>query len=133
MLLLIALTVVGCSVFDPRSSTGPSDACASTGCAVLLHTSERLRPGEACPMRRIGGFLAADATYGLGVRDRAGEFAGVVWPFGYSARREANGIVLLDRSGVIVAREGDLVAMAGTVTADLVQHPCFEPELEVVE
>lgn len=83
-------------------------------------------------MRRIGGFLAADATFGLGVRDREGNFTGVVWPFGYSARRDANGTVLVDRLGRTLAREGDLVAMAGSVGIDLVQYPCFEPELEIV-
>ncbi len=84
-------------------------------------------------MRRIGGFLATNDAFGLGVLDRQGKFAGVIWPFGFSARREPGAVVLVDRSGRIVARQGDLVVMAGTVGEDGVQVPCFEADLEVLE
>lgn len=80
---------------------------------------------------RIGGVLTADATWGLGLKSYS-TVDGVLWPFGYSARREPGGIVLLDRSGRIVAREGERIAMAGFQSDDRVNHPCFEPDIELV-
>ncbi len=77
------------------------------------------------------GFLNADATSGLALRGN-GAFRGVFWPFGYPARRESGGIVLIDRSDRIVAREGDQVVMGGAIGEDGVGYPCDPLDLEIV-
>lgn len=81
----------------------------------------------------IIGVLAPEPTYGLGPSNEAGQVVGVIWPFGYSARRDAEGTVLFDRLGRALAREGDRVRMAGWVDSrDGVAHPCAPPGLEVI-
>jgi hypothetical protein len=40
----------------------------------------------------------------------------VLWPHGYTARREAGGLVLYDAGGSVVAREGDVVSIGGGET-----------------
>jgi hypothetical protein len=44
-----------------------------------------------------------------------GERMPVVWPPGYGARFDAGGIELVDESGVVVAHDGDAVALGGGV------------------
>ena len=93
-------------------------------------------PGARCPPRpnhpRPSGVLTADPTYGLGLW-RNGAVRGILWPHGYSARYELGGIVLINPSGRIVAREGDDVVMAGFTSDDRISHPCNEPNgVEVV-
>lgn len=125
-LALLALAVTGCSVFpSPEPSPRPGEA-------VPLLTQPSPQPGEACAAGRIGGVLTADPTYGLGLSSD-GAVRGVIWPHGYSARHEPGGIVLIDRLGQIVAREGDRIVMGGFMSDDHVNHPCYSPNLEVVE
>lgn len=81
----------------------------------------------------IIGVLAPEPTYGLGLRNEARQFVGVIWPFGYSARRDEAGTILFDRLGRALAREGDTVQMAGWIDdRDDAVHPCASPELEVI-
>lgn len=63
-------------------------------------------------MARMGGTLVADPSFGLALQND-GYRDGVVWPYGYSARRESGVIVLLGPSGAVVAREGDRIRAAG--------------------
>jgi hypothetical protein len=87
--------------------------CASAPIGpVAINTSA---PSTICEAARVGGVLAYDATYGLGFKggDRVHV---VVWPNGYSARREQDGVVvLIDPSGRVVAREGDTIVAAGAI------------------
>ncbi len=124
-LAFLALAVTGCTV-SPTADPSPSP-----GEAVSLQTQPSPAPGEACAAARLGGVLTADPTYGLGLR-RGDTVHGVLWPYGYSARYEPGGIVLIDRTGRIVAREGDQIAMGGFMSDDGVNHPCYTPYLEVV-
>lgn len=123
-LAIVAQVIVGCTA----SASGA--ACATSGCPVPLLTQPTPHPGQACEASRIGGLLIANDVYGLAIMGDGG-FKGVIWPNGYSARRDPGGIVLLDRSGKIVAREGDRIAMAGVETEDHVQHPCYDPDLTI--
>lgn len=90
------------------------------------------QPGELCAQARLGGWLAPDPQYGLGLRDESGRIHGVVWPYGYSMGRDSVGVFLVDRGGEVVARVGDRIAMAGNMSeADQVNHPCYDPSIEV--
>jgi hypothetical protein len=91
-------------------------------------------PSNVCALAAVGGVLAFDTTYGLGFK--SGESVRVVvWPYGYSARRESDGVVvLIDPSGRVVAREGDHLAAAGAfgdtatfVMCDLEVNPSPDP------
>jgi hypothetical protein len=71
------------------------------------------------------GTLVASPQSGLAIR--GGEEATVTeveWPFGYTARREVTGLVLVDSAGTAVAREGDVIQMGGGSGADGVFHAC---------
>jgi hypothetical protein len=61
----------------------------------------------------IEGVLVADARWGVAIRDRGGGLHMVRWPFGYSARSTATGVVLLDGGNSIVAREGEQIQIGG--------------------
>ena len=89
-------------------------------------------PNSICEAAFIGGVLVPDPTNGLGLRGETHGVASVVWPFGYSARRESSGIALLDRSGQIVAREGETISMVGAWGNDGTAYPCDQPDLKIV-
>jgi hypothetical protein len=81
----------------------------------------------------ITGILTVEPTTGLGVRYGSGQVGGAVWPFGYWALRDQDGVVLHDRQGHLVAREGDRIRMSGWIdSSNLVSHPCDPPEVEVL-
>lgn len=102
------------------------------GCDTRLQTADEV--GNGCQvLRAIEGVLKTDLVRGLGLENRR-RFTGVVWPHGYSARRDADGLVsLLDREGRVLAREGDTVAMGGSHRDDGVIYACDPPDLRVVE
>jgi hypothetical protein len=80
----------------------------------------------------IGGVLKTDFSWGLVIKGD-GRVFGVVWPFGYEARRDTDGVVLVDRDGHRLAREGDSIVMAGTIDHESgVMHPCDPPNLRVL-
>lgn len=102
-------------------------ACAITDVPVTIRT--RTRPNEVCNQARVGGVLIPDPTYGLAFKN-PGYVQGVIWPFGYSARRESGVIVLIGPSGQVIAREGDRVlAAGGGSSGDAVNVDC---EISVV-
>jgi hypothetical protein len=107
-------------------------ACASAPVGpVSINTAA---PGGLCAAAAVGGTLAYDSTYGLGF-ESGDHVRVVVWPYGYSARREQDGVVvLIDPSGRTVAREGDRIAAAGAlgdyatfVMCDLEVNPSPDP------
>lgn len=126
--LVVALSSCGSPSVSPPSTTA-SQRCAAVGCEVELLTQPQLSPGEGCQAARISGKLVVDSETGLGLM-RNGSTRAVKWPNGFSARRDENGIVLLDRTGGVLAHEGDDVAMDGVKDADF-DYPCWEPNLVV--
>jgi hypothetical protein len=126
----VSFSLVGCA-----SAPEPSrDGCGTGICPVALKTSPNPPgPNEPCPLMAIIGVLAPEPTYGLGLRNEAGRVVGVIWPFGYFARRDDAGTILFNQGGRALAREGDTVQTAGWIDArDDVAHPCASPELEVI-
>ena len=96
----------------------PALAILVAGCAsapigpVAINTGAR---SDICALAAVGGILAYDPTYGLGFKSGDSVHV-VVWPNGYSARREQDGVVvLIDPAGRIVAREGDTIWAGGAV------------------
>lgn len=90
-------------------------ACASapleTPESVPLATQSTVSAG--CRQALGGGILGRNASSGLGAGGEP-----VRWPFGFSAIRIADRIVLLDESGRRVAVEGDVVRFGGGGGAD---------------
>ena len=107
-------------------------ACASPPVGpVPINTGA---PSNICAMAAVGGVLAFDTTYGLGFKSGDGVRV-VVWPYGHSARRESDGVVvLIDPSGRVVAEASDHIAAAGAfsetatyVECDLQVNPSLDP------
>jgi hypothetical protein len=111
MLMLVAVAVGGCG----HAADGP----------VLLQTHPVL---AVCPAARVGGVLVADPNYGLAF-NHGGDVQGVIWPQGYTARREYGVVVLIDPSDRTVAREGDQIVSAGSSGEDGVALPCGDLEV----
>lgn len=85
--------------------------------------------GGVCLLMRNGAQLVQSST-GLGVIDFRGNMRDVVWPNGYSARRTADGAVLLGREGQVIAHEGYRLVF------DAIDHggplrPCADVEVEL--
>jgi hypothetical protein len=100
------LTLAACAGADITSEAAYS--------LISVPTQEPAPPGTppACPAALITGRLVADARWGIALDDPAGFVREVIWPHGYTARRDAR-LVVLNESGQIVAGEGDLLAIGG--------------------
>jgi hypothetical protein len=73
-------------------------------------------PISACDAALTGGRLVTSPRSGLALADANGRVTEIVWPFGYAARRDGTGIVLLDSDGQgasVLAREGDWIEVGG--------------------
>ncbi len=117
ILFAIALLTAACS--------GPSDG------PVSIQTNAHL--DRICPLIPMYGVLVADETWGLAFQsvDDSGNRHrfGVVWPHGYSARREHGVISLIAANSDLVAREGDRVVLDANASSDPI-YPCGGVELE---
>ena len=98
--LAITVEAMGDAGFGPIKPTpGP----------IALRTADGAAP-SACPGERIDGTLTANDETGLGLLDETGtETAAIVWPQGWSASPSIGGSLLVDPSGNVVARTGDIV------------------------
>jgi hypothetical protein len=87
------------------------------GCAVQLRTAPA--PANGCDLALVEGRLVADARSGLALAaDETGASIEIIWPFGYSARRDPVELALIDERGAVVAREGDRINVGGGSGAD---------------
>jgi hypothetical protein len=85
-----------------------------------------VRPEEGiCDLALISGIVARHPESVLGLRGRrSNKVAPLFWPFGYTAREEQGGIVLVEPHGTVVAREGDHVAMGGGLNVEGETEAC---------
>jgi hypothetical protein len=94
-------------------------ACASPAPADLIPVPTSAPPPLfgplACNDALLEGELVADDQFGFVVSHADGFNSAVTWPHGYVAR-DAPRRELLDDSGRVVAREGDIVALGGGET-----------------
>ena len=102
--LFLSVVIAGCSIPD-----GP---------VAIKTESGKGGDGPCLLVGGVEGVLVAEPTWGLTM---AG--IGVIWPHGYTARREQGKILLFDRTGNIAAREGDKVNM-GNPVMNGVTTPC---------
>ena len=98
--LAITVEAIGAAGFGPVKPTpGP----------IALRTADSAAP-SLCPGERIEGTLTAHDETGLGLFDASGiVVAAIVWPQGWSASPSIAGSLLVDPSGNVVARTGDIV------------------------
>jgi hypothetical protein len=98
---------------------GATLAACST---IPLHTAAA--PVAACDEALAVGTLTNNRPNGLALRAANGEGILVLWPFGYSSRGFVGSMELVDQNGIAIAREGDVVEMAGGTNADGVFIAC---------
>ena len=129
VLVLAALALMSCG-----GPTHTNEGCGPGTCAVAIRTRPApAGPNEPCPLMGIRGVLAWDSVVGLGLRNDSGHVTAVEWPFRYTARRDATGVILFDDAGTQIAREGDVIEMTGWTDHDAgLTHPCDPPDLNVV-
>lgn len=83
-------------------------------------------PVDACMDALAQGTLVPDPRSGLALATSSGERMAVMWPFGFSAHLVDTDIVLVDESGELVAREGDVIQMGGGSGANGLFYACAE-------
>lgn len=106
--------------------TGCSAAPTQQG-ALALATSKAGMFDMGCPAARLDGTLVADAGSGTAVLV-GDELKPVIWPFGFTARDDAGVIEVVDASGNVVARTGEVVALSGgEITSDGRWSTCGPP------
>ena len=98
-------------------------ALVFAGCTVPLETQQP-PTSDGCRLAVVRGTVVFDPQVGVGLRDVHGVVHRVVWPFGYSASRDFAGVVLMDGTGQMVAREGVQIATAGFTSDDGIAYPC---------
>jgi hypothetical protein len=89
---------------------------SATGSTIELRT--RSGRSELCPLATGTGRLALDPRSGLGIEQPGGTTTPVMWPFGYTAREEPGGAVLVTPTGNVVASEGQMVSWTGGAMRD---------------
>jgi hypothetical protein len=71
---------------------------------------------QGCPAGLIRGTLVADERWGIALRGEGNFTREVIWPHGFTARLEAGRVAVIHGNGSVVAREGDVVEIAGGET-----------------
>lgn len=103
-------------------------ALMTSACAVHLVTEPKPH-GNVCLLAQVGGIVAVDPKVGVGLRGPDGVTRPVVWPFGYTASRDFEGVTITDEEGRVVAHEGDEIAAAGMTGDNGVARPCGAVEI----
>lgn len=106
--------------------TTPSPSPTDT--PILLPTLDE--PSEGGQEVGLSGVLTVgpDGCLYAANEHRPAELTSLIWPYGYTARRNAEGMVeVLDAGGAVVLREGDLF-MAGGGWAPAPGKPCVRDE-----
>jgi hypothetical protein len=89
----------------------------AVGACMPVQLRTQPAPISACDAALASGRLVSSPRSGLALGNAAGVVTTeVVWPFGYAARRDATGLVLLDSQepdGTVLAREGDWIEVGG--------------------
>jgi hypothetical protein len=98
-------------------------SCAAPADGPVTIATERSAI-RVCPAARIGGRLVGDTEWGLAL-ENAGNRSGAIWPHGYSARRIAGIVHLVDAQGNDIAHEGDLIHAGGSSDDDGTARVCF--------
>jgi hypothetical protein len=117
-LLVVAVASCGSSAAAPTAAPVP----------VFGIRTPAAEP-QACMEALMVGSLERTPLSGLGIATAEGMTA-VEWPFGSSARIVGGSVVLLDKSGKVVAREHDRVHVGGGQGAGGVWFACGDITVE---
>ena len=102
--IALVVLVAGCAVAEPPRSLD----------VVPLSVQDGPPGGTECAGPGLQGQLTEDSLWGLAVHESASAVVHpVMWPPAFAAAREAGRIELLDATGRVVAREGDVVSVPG--------------------
>ena len=116
----VLIIVAACS---PFVSEADSTASAEAETVVLL--TGNLEP-VGCPAAVIEGELIPDASAGSAIM--AGDLVRAIrWPVGYSGRRAAGEVEILDQAGRVVARTGTRVRLSGGEIEPGIWLACPDP------
>lgn len=108
-------------------SEAATPAVSELGDAISIWTTSNPPPSDGtqfCPTALARGRLARHPDSGLGLEGQNGTVTPISWPYGYTARAQAEGTVLLGAAGVVQAREGDIVEAGGGLNLDDVFQVC---------
>jgi hypothetical protein len=107
--VVMALALAACSI----------GAVPTPDPAVIAVPTQPPQPSgtpAACMASSIDGRLVADERWGVALVDGNGTIRKVIWPNGYSARRDIAHVALLDPAGAVVAVTGQDLHIEGGET-----------------
>lgn len=106
---LAVLALAACNAATGGAATEPAEPTIE---AVAITVEEQ--PANACMEALITGRLVPHPDWGLALQaPGGGELSHPIFPFGYTAARQGEAIVLLDENGRLVARVGDTIQSSG--------------------
>jgi hypothetical protein len=105
-LVLMLAGLVACEA--ARSEPTPTPPSA-----VEVRIPTAAQPAVVCEMAVIHGRLVEDARWGVALADPAGKRSRVTFPFAYRAFVEGDRVAIVDGTGQVVARTGDMIDAAG--------------------
>jgi hypothetical protein len=114
--------LLGSTSANPSGSPAPALADL-----VPLKTQQPRPSGAPCMAARIEGTLVNHSEDGLALRQGDESITRVIWPYGYFARRGADGLELVDGDGIVRAREGDRIVLGGGENEAGIWMPCGGP------
>ena len=113
---IVLVSVLAVSI----AACGPTPVSSSSlGTLIAVPTQTPPLPAagspQACMAALLTGELVADRGWGVAVKGDDGRVVKVIWPYGYAARADGSGLVLVDtrHGNAVIAREGDRVEVGG--------------------
>lgn len=97
-LLLAGLALAACDASQPEPTTIPVPTNV---------------PTSVCMDAQVRGRVVAHATWGIALADSRGRVSKVIWPNGFHAVPDGIVLALVDGSGKVVARVGDMFEAGG--------------------
>lgn len=88
---------------------------AVVACTMPVQLRTAAAPEQACDSALAKGTLVRESTTGLGLEVEPGRVLPVVWPYHFSARSDAGSTVLVDPGGTVLASEGEVIEMGGSL------------------
>lgn len=116
----ILIAISGCGPFSSEV-----DPAASAGAETVILLTGQLEP-LGCPAALIEGQLIQDASAGSAVMVGSTSMR-IRWPVGYSGRRAAGEVEILDQQGRVVARTGTRIRLGGGEMEPGVWLACPDP------
>lgn len=124
----LVLSVVSTLVFAACESSSGLESVSDRAESMPVPTSN-WQPGDDAATAQVKGDLRFTQDGCPYLQDGVNRWA-VVWPQGYSAFNDGQGLGILNQNSEIVARDGAYLDSAGAYSNELPKEPCSVPGVQ---